>query len=30
MESMMDSNLKTIYLDKLSFLKDEKRGNEAI
>jgi hypothetical protein len=30
MESMMDSSLKSIYLDNLSFLKDEIRGNEVI
>ena len=29
-ESMMDSSLKSIYLDNLSFLKDEIRGNEVI
>ena len=30
MESMMDSDLKDAYLDNVSFLKEEVRGNESI
>ena len=30
MESMMDSHLKDAYLDNISFLKEEVRGNEGI
>ena len=30
MELMMDSHLKDAYLDNISFLKEEVRGNESI